>query len=90
MRRDHNPETDSALDTEPPASAPRDEVEWLSETEPDTGISLVDPLFYAPLLLVGVALVVIPEPATTAIGILCLAAGVVLAAADLLSLVGSD
>jgi hypothetical protein len=91
MRRDHNPGADSSLDTDPPASTPRDEVEWLSETEPsDEGFSLVDPLFYAPLLLVGAGLVVFPEPVTTLVGFACLAAGVTLLAVDIASALAAD
>lgn len=56
-----------------------------SSAEPEPEFSLVDPLFYAPLLLVGAALVVFPEPTTTFIGLLCVVTGVFLAVVDLLS-----
>jgi hypothetical protein len=70
-----------------PSAAPTgDEIEWLSGTDPsDEGFSLVDPLTYAPVLLVGAALVVFPEPATTLVGVVCLAVGVLLLAADIAS-----
>ncbi|WP_253736815.1 hypothetical protein [Halohasta salina] len=73
-------ETDSQRSTEPT------EPDWVAETtEPSEGFSLVDPLTYAPLLLVGAVLVVFPDPATTLLGIGCLVVGVVLAVVDLLS-----
>ena len=74
-------ETDSQ-----PSTTPR-EADWIGEPTDlsDEGFSLVDPLTYAPLLLVGVALVAIPEPATTLLGVGCLAAGIGLAALDFLS-----
>lgn len=92
MCPDQTPGSESVGETDNDhASTPRDEVEWLSAAESsDERVSFVDPLFYAPLLLVGTALVVIPEPATTALGVFCLVAGVVLATIDLLSLFGSE
>ena len=77
----------SETDSQPSASTESTEPDWVGdETDPsDEGFSLVDPLTYAPLLLVGAALVVFPEPATTLIGLVCLAVGVVLWVADVAS-----
>lgn len=77
----------SETDSQPSASTKSTEADWIAETtDPgEEGFSLVDPLTYAPLLLVGATLVVIPEPATTLIGLVCLAAGVLLLAADVAS-----
>jgi len=63
------------------------EADWIAEPTDlsDEGFSLVDPLTYAPLLLVGALLVGFPEPATTLLGLVCLAAGVVLLAVDVAS-----
>jgi len=87
MSHDHNQQSDSLQTTDqPPATASdHDEVEWLSAAESEERPSLVDPLLYAPLVLVGTALVVFPEPATTAIGLVCLLGGISLAFADVRS-----
>ena len=85
MSHEPTPGVESEADSQP-ASADSREPDWVGETtEPSEGVSLVDPLTYAPLLLVGVALVAIPEPATTLLGVGCLAAGIGLAALDFLS-----
>jgi len=89
MRRDNSPSTTTAEpETDSSAATASKEADWIvaDEQSAEDGISLVDPLFYAPLLLVGTALVVFPEPATTLVGVGCLVVGVVLAAVDLLSL----
>jgi len=76
----------SETDSQRGASSESTEADWIAEsTEPSEGFSLVDPLTYAPLLLVGAVLVAVPEPATTLVGLLCLAAGVVLLVADVAS-----
>jgi hypothetical protein len=56
-----------------------------SPAEREDEFSVVDPLLYAPLLLVGALLVVFPEPATSVIGLFCIAVGIFLAVVDLLS-----
>ncbi|MFO7833375.1 MAG: hypothetical protein R6V31_04810 [Halohasta sp.] len=82
MSHEPTPGVESEADSQP-ASTDSREPDWVAEsTEPSEGISLVDPLLYAPLLLVGTVLVVIPEPATTLLGVGCLAAGIGLAALD--------
>jgi len=73
----------SETDSQRGASSESTEADWIAE--PTEGFSLVDPLTYAPLLLVGAVLVAVPEPATTLVGLLCLAAGVVLLVADVVS-----
>ncbi|MEA1931048.1 MAG: hypothetical protein U9O06_05820 [Euryarchaeota archaeon] len=89
MRRNPNsPSTSTAEpETEPAATTTSGEVDWIAADEQSTEgeFSFVDPLFYAPLLLVGAALVVFPEPATTLVGLVCLAAGVTLLAVDIAS-----
>jgi len=85
MSHEPTPGVESEADSQPASADPR-EPDWVDETtEPGEGASLVDPLTYAPLLLVGAALVAIPEPATTLLGVGCLAAGIGLAALDFLS-----
>jgi len=80
-------EVQSETDSEPSASTKPTEADWVAETtDPsEEGFSLVDPLTYAPLLLVGAVLVVFPEPATTLIGLVCFAAGITLLAVDITS-----
>lgn len=87
MSRESTTGVESGADRQPAASTSSTEADWIAETtDPGgEGVSLVDPLLYAPLLLVGAALVVLPEPATSILGIACIAAGVFLAVADLLS-----
>jgi len=51
----------------------------------DEEFSVVDPLFYAPLLLVGATLVVFPEPLTSVVGVVLITAGLLLAVLDLRS-----
>ncbi|ATW89675.1 hypothetical protein halTADL_2972 [Halohasta litchfieldiae] len=85
MSQDHSHRSDTAPGTKRDSETEtvRDEIQWLSEVESnDEGPSLVDPLSYAPLMLVGTVLIFFPEPATTAIGFLCLFAGLLLAAVD--------
>lgn len=85
MSREPTPDVEPAPDSQPQASTAPREADWIAEgTAPsDEGFSLVDPLTYAPLLLVGAALVVFPEPATTLLGVACLVVGGVLAVVDL-------
>ncbi|MFW5977990.1 MAG: hypothetical protein ACOCP2_01980 [Halohasta sp.] len=92
MNRDPSRSESSTVGTEwePSATPTDDEVEWLSETDPEEGFSLVDPLTYAPLLLVGATLIVFPEPATTLLGVACLAAGVLLLIVDVRSSRGDN
>jgi len=87
MSHDTTSGVESETDSQPQATTEPREADWIADgTEPDEeAFSLVDPLLYAPLLLVGTALVVFPEPATTLVGVVCIAIGVVLAAADLTS-----
>jgi hypothetical protein len=84
MSQDYNHRSDTTPKTErpPTAATTADEIQRLSEAESGERPSLVDPLSYAPLILVGTVLVFFPEPATTAIGFLCLFAGLLLAAVD--------
>jgi len=85
MRRDdsHQAAAFRTIETEPQATTAGDEIQRLSDAEADeTGPSLVDPLSYAPLILVGVVLIFFPRRATTPIGLLCLLAGLLLAAVD--------
>jgi len=84
MRRDHNHQAGAAqeVDRNPTGLTHDDEIQRLSEIESDERPSLVDPLSYAPLILVGVVLIVFPEPATTAVGVVCLLAGLLLAILD--------
>ena len=98
MSHDPGPRTDP---DEPPTSTATDDMDGPTESDPqltdqadtddifadseDEAFSLVDPLLYAPLLLVGVALVVFPEPLTSVVGFVLIAAGLSLAVVDLLS-----
>jgi len=92
MNRDTSRSKGSTVGNERKSSAAPtdDEIEWLSETDPEEGFSLVDPLTYAPLLLVGATLIVFPEPATTLLGVACLAAGVLLLIVDVRSSGGDN
>ena len=87
MSHDPTSGVESESDSQPRASTAPREADWIADgSEPsEESVSLVDPLLYAPLLLVGAALVVFPEPATTLLGLLCITAGVALAAVDLTS-----
>jgi len=87
MSPESTPDVEPRTDSQSRASTESKEADWIADgTEPsEEAFSLVDPLLYAPLLLVGTALVVFPEPATTLVGVVCIAVGVVLAAADLTS-----
>jgi len=84
MRRDHSQQSAAAHRTDSDRQDARavDEIQRLSEAESDERPSLVDPLSYAPLILVGVVLIFFPEPATTVIGLPCLLAGLLLAVVD--------
>ena len=77
----------SQTDSQPSASTAPMEADWIAERgeSSDEGFSLVDPLTYAPVLLVGAGLIVFPEPATTLVGLLCLAVGILLAVVDVAS-----
>lgn len=82
---------DMAAETEgeprPTDQAERDDIFADSDGEE---FSLVDPLCYAPLLLVGAFLVVFPEPLTSVVGVALITAGLVIAVLDLLSVAESD
>ncbi len=85
MRRDdsHQAAAFRTIETEPQATTAGDEIQRLSDAEADeTGPSLVDPLSYAPLVLVGVTLIMFPKRSTTVIGVPCLLAGLLLAVVD--------
>jgi len=92
MRRDHTHKIGATQDVDrhPTGQRPDDEIEQISAAESDERPSLVDPLSYAPLILVGVVLLVVPRRVTTVIGLPCLLAGVLLAAVDALSSVDSS
>jgi len=85
MRRDdrHQAAAFRTIETESQPTTAGDEIERQAAIESDEeGPSLVDPLSYAPLILVGVVLIFFPRRATTPIGLLCLLAGLLLAAVD--------
>lgn len=91
-RTDRTP-TDSTTDDEvyeyneagEPRLAGRSESEGLYEGYPDDGFEVIDPKTYGLLLLVGVVLLLFPEPLTSTLGLILIAVGVFVGLVDLLS-----